>query len=62
LVSVSPQNVKKFENLVKDIFCTKLGKVQKNGKIVMLDGKIKIVDINVKKLHTIYHKFSNSME
>ena len=61
LVSVSPKNVEEFEKLIKHISYTKLGKVSKDAKVTILNGKQKIVDTDVKKLHTIYHKFSEKM-
>lgn len=61
LVSVSPKNVKAFEKIMKEIPYTKLGKVTNNGKVIITD-KNKVVDTNVKKLHTIYHSFSNNMQ
>ncbi|KKQ47095.1 MAG: hypothetical protein US65_C0018G0008, partial [Candidatus Yanofskybacteria bacterium GW2011_GWC2_37_9] len=42
--------------------CVKIGKVEKNGKVEITDGKNKIVETNVKKLYNIYHKFSNSQK
>ena len=62
LVSVSPKNVKVFERTIKNISYAKLGKVEKNGKIIIIEGKNKIINTNVKKLHTIYHNFSNKMK
>ncbi len=62
LVSVSPRNVKFFEKLVQNISYTQLGKTEKNGKITITDNKTQVVETNVKKLHTIYHKFSNKMK
>ncbi|MFA6076725.1 MAG: AIR synthase-related protein [Candidatus Paceibacterota bacterium] len=62
LVSVSPKNTKQFERIMQEIPCAKLGKVTKNDKFVILDGKDKIVETNIKKLHAIYHKFSNSQQ
>lgn len=62
LVSVSPENVSQFEKIIKGISCVKMGKVEKNGKVIIIDGKTKIIDSNVKKLHDIYHKFSNSQQ
>ena len=68
LVSVSPKNVKVFEKIIKNISYTKLGKTTKDGKIIIKDGKLarrggkKVVETDVKKLHTIYHKFSKSMK
>ena len=62
LVSVSPKNIKEFEKLCSKIPLTKLGKTDKSGKIVITDGKNKVVDTKVKKLHTIYHRFSNSQK
>jgi len=62
LVSISPKNAKQFEKVMKDICCVKIGKVEKNGKVEITDGKNKIVETNVKKLYNIYHKFSNSQK
>ena len=62
LVSVAPQKVKAFEQLMKNISYTKLGKITKDGKVIIIDGVHKIVDTNVKKLYTIYHRFSNKMK
>ena len=61
LVSVSPKNVTKFEKMVKGISCTKLGRVTKDSKFIITDGKIKVVDTNIKKLSAAYHGFSKSM-
>ena len=62
LVSVSPKNVKSFEKIMKDIPHTKLGRVSKDNKLIITDAENKVVDTNVKKLHTIYHSFSNKMK
>ena len=62
LVSVSPKNIKSFEKIMQNISCAKLGKTEKNGKIIIIDSKAKIVETNIKKLHDIYHKFSNSQQ
>ena len=62
LLSVSPKNAAKFEKIIKGITFTKLGKIEKNGKIIIKEGKNKILETNVKKLHRIYHKFSNSQK
>jgi len=62
LVSVNPKNTKQFEKIMKDIPYTKLGKTTKDGKVIIIDGGKKIVGTTVKKLHTIYHKFSNSQK
>ncbi|KKS24474.1 MAG: Phosphoribosylformylglycinamidine synthase 2 [Candidatus Nomurabacteria bacterium GW2011_GWC2_41_8] len=61
LVSVSPKNTKEFEKIVKNIPCAKIGKVSKDEKVIIID-KTRIVETNVKKLHTIYHRFSNSQK
>jgi phosphoribosylformylglycinamidine synthase len=61
LVSVSPKNVSAFEKIIKNIPHAKLGKTIKDGKVIITD-KTKIVETNVKKLHNIYHKFSNSQK
>lgn len=61
LVSVSPKNVKRFEKVMTAISCTKIGKVAKSEKIIITDVKTMVAS-NVKKLHTIYHSFSNKMK
>jgi phosphoribosylformylglycinamidine synthase len=61
LISVSPKNVSVFEKIIKGIPCAKLGKTTKDGKVV-ITNKTKVVETNVKKLHNIYHKFSNSQK
>jgi phosphoribosylformylglycinamidine synthase len=61
LVSVSPKNTKAFEKIMKGLAYTKLGKVEKNGKILIID-KSKVVETNAKKLYKIYHNFSNKMK
>ncbi|HTE48895.1 MAG TPA: AIR synthase-related protein [Candidatus Paceibacterota bacterium] len=62
LISVSPKNVSAFEKIMQKIPHTRLGKTRGSEKITLTDGKIKIVDTDVKKLHTIYHKFSEKMK
>ena len=62
LVSVSQKNTSAFEKIIKNISYTKLGKTTKDRKLIITDGKNKIVNTNVKKLHTVYHKFSNRMK
>jgi len=59
LVSISPKNISAFEKIIREIPHTKLGKVTKNGKFIVTDRN-KIIETNTKKLHTIYHKFSNA--
>jgi phosphoribosylformylglycinamidine synthase len=61
LVSVSPKNSEEFEKIIANIPHAKIGKVERNGKVV-ITNKVKIVDSYVKKLYDIYHKFSNKME
>jgi len=61
LVTVSKENINKFEKIVKEIPYIKLGEVSKNGKFTITDNK-KIIDTNVKKLYKIYHSFSNRMK
>ncbi len=60
LVSVSFKNIASFEKIMRKIPYVKLGKTEKNGKIIVTD-RDKIIDTNVKKLHTIYHSFSDKM-
>ncbi len=62
LVSVTPQNISKFEKLVKNIICVKLGRVSKDNKMVITDGNKIIVKSDVKKLHKIYHAFSDKQK
>jgi len=62
LVSVSPKNIKQFEKICIGVFYVKLGKVAKSDKVIITDNKTKVVETNVKKLHDIYHKFSNSQK
>lgn len=62
LVSVSPKNVTTFEKFIRNIPHAKLGKVTKDGKFIITDGKNKIIETDVKKLYTIYHKFSKKMQ
>lgn len=61
LVSVSPKNTKQFEKIMGKISYVKLGKVEKNSKIIITDKGKKVVETNVKKLYNIYHSFSNKM-
>jgi len=62
LISISPKNIKGFEKIIRGIGHTKLGKVTKDSKFIISDGKNKVVETNVKKLHNIYHKFSEQMK
>ena len=62
LVSVAPKNRVPFEKIMKKISYAKIGRVMKSGKVVVLDGKNKIINTDVKKLYSIYHKFSNSQK
>ena len=62
LISVSKNNISKFEKLVAEISCQKLGQITKDNKLVVTGEKDKrIIDTNIKKLHSIYHSFSNKM-
>ncbi|MDP9249252.1 MAG: AIR synthase-related protein [bacterium] len=60
VVSVAPKNAAVFEKIMKNIPHARVGKVTGGDKFIISDGK-KIVDTSVKKLHKIYHSFSNSM-
>ncbi len=62
LVSVSPENVKAFEKITKNILRVPLGKVTNSDKFIITENKKTVVSTSVKKLHKIYHKFSNSMQ
>ena len=60
VVSVNPKNAKAFQKIMKNIPHARLGKVTASGKFIILDGK-KAIKTSVKKLHKIYHGFSNAM-
>ena len=62
LVSVSHQNVAKFEQITATLPRVTLGKVIKDGKFIITNGKNKVVETNIKKLYDAYHKFSNSQK
>ncbi len=62
LVSVLPKNTKQFEKIMGKVAFNKIGRVSKDTKVVITDGKNMIVNTNVKKLNTSYHKFSNSQK
>ena len=63
LVTVAPKNIAKFEKMMKEIPCKKIGQVTKNNKFIVTDFKDKkIIEINVNKLYTAYHSFSNKMK
>lgn len=62
LLSVTPKNVASFEKIVKSIPYAKLGQVSRDGKVIITDGRNKIVATNVKKLFGIYHSFSEKMK
>jgi len=61
LASVSPKNTASFEKIMQDIAFVKLGKVTKGEEFVITD-KEKIVETKVKKLHSVYHSFSEKMK
>ena len=66
-MSVAPENIKAFEKIYigvsyTKVSYTKLGKVTKDGKVLITDNNKKIVETTIKKLHDIYHKFSNSQK
>lgn len=62
LVSVSLKQYKEFEKVMKGVACIKLGVVSKNMKFIISDNDKKVVATDVKKLHDIYHRFSNKMK
>ena len=62
LVSVNPKNVSEFEKIIKNISYIKLGQVAKNLKFVITEEGRRVVNSNVKKLHNIYHGFSEKMK
>ncbi|OGI74440.1 phosphoribosylformylglycinamidine synthase [Candidatus Nomurabacteria bacterium RIFCSPHIGHO2_02_FULL_41_18] len=64
LVSVSPKNIKQFEKTcigVSYANYAKLGEVSRDGKVIITEGRNKIVETSVKKLHDIYHRFSKNI-
>jgi phosphoribosylformylglycinamidine synthase len=63
VITVSKENIKKFEKEMKEIDFAKIGNVKKDGKFIITDKENrKIVDTNIKKLFTLYHDFSNKMK
>ncbi|MCC6323479.1 phosphoribosylformylglycinamidine synthase [Candidatus Nomurabacteria bacterium] len=62
VVSIAKNNVKAFENLVKNIPYTKIGTVSKDQNFVIKNGKDKIVDTKVDTISRIYNSFSNSFK
>jgi phosphoribosylformylglycinamidine synthase len=63
LVSIAPKNISKFEKIIKEIPHKKIGQVSENNKFIITDEKDKkIINTTVKKMHTIYHSYSNKMQ
>jgi phosphoribosylformylglycinamidine synthase len=63
LVTVSKENIKEFEKMMKGISFAKLGSVKNDGKFIITNLKNeKVVDTTVDKLTNIYHDFSNKMK
>ena len=63
LVSIAQKNIAKFEKMMKEISCKKIGQVTRDGKFTVLDkNNKKIIDSNIKKMHKIYHAFSEKMK
>ena len=62
LLSVNPRKKAQFEKIMKSIPHAKLGEVKENGQVVVQDVGKKVIDSKVKKLHTLYHSFSNRMK
>ena len=62
LVSVAKNNVKDFENLVKNISYTKIGNVSKQKAFVIKDGRNKIIDTKIDAITKSYNAFSNRMK
>ena len=63
LVSVAKENISKFEKMAKEIPFVKLGQVTKDSKFTVLDcNDKKIITSDIKKLHKIYHSFSEKMK
>ena len=49
--------------MMKEISCKKIGQVTRDGKFTVLDkNNKKIIDSNIKKMHKIYHAFSEKMK
>jgi len=63
LVTVSKENINKFEKEIKGILYAKIGTVKNDEKLTIIDKKDKkVIDTNIKKLFNIYHDFSNKMK
>jgi phosphoribosylformylglycinamidine synthase subunit PurSL len=63
LLTVAPKNISKFEKIMWDIPHKKIGQVSKDKKFIITDSdNKKIIESNVKKLHDIYHSFSEKMK
>ena len=63
LVSILPKNISKFKKIMRDIACRKIGQVSKDAKFIITDANNKkVVETNIKKLHTLYHSFSEKMK
>ena len=61
LVTVSDKNKNKFENLVRGITCTKIGKINNSKKLKIKNTKKQVVvDVTVKELSKSYHSFSGN--
>ncbi len=62
IVSVPAKNKSAFEKMVKNISYTQIGKVTKDNKFIITDGKNKVINTDIKKLSANYHSFSNKMK
>ncbi|MFA6393117.1 MAG: AIR synthase-related protein [Candidatus Paceibacterota bacterium] len=63
LVTVSKENINKFEKIMKGISYAKIGAVLPSDKFIITDMKgKKAVESSVKKLFNLYHNFSNKMK
>lgn len=62
VVSVAKNNMKVFENLVKNIPYTKIGQVTSGKEFIIKNGKDKIIDTKVDQISKSYNSFSNSFK
>jgi len=62
LVSIAKENIKVFENILKNVSYTKIGTVSKDKNFVIKNGSEKIVNTKVEKLSKSYHSFSERMK
>lgn len=62
VVSVAKKDVAAFEKIMKSIPHAKIGSVFQGNAFIVKNGKNKVVNTTVQRLHTAYHSFSNKMK